>query len=106
MKTEKQNEMALALVERGATTGRKPRATAVRTRCAGKRTAREEVEAQVVAALPQIVRANVKKAQEGSLQHTRWLWGVVEKMPKQSDEAVRAKQSLAALLLEQLGERL
>lgn len=56
--------------------------------------------------MPQIVRANVKKAQEGSLQHTKWLWGVVEKMPRPSEEAKRAKESLAALLMEQLRQGL
>lgn len=56
--------------------------------------------------MPQIVRATVKKAREGSLQHTKFLWGVIEKMPKRSDEEARAKESLAALLMEQLGQEL
>ena len=66
------------------------------------------MQVQVAAALPHIVRANVAKAKEGSLLHTKWLWGVVEKnMPRQSSEAhAKAKASLAELLMEQLGEEL
>ncbi len=57
------------------------------------------VGAQVREALPQIVRANVKKAKGGSLTHTRWLWSVAG---KQLAPAGRGHDSLAALLREQL----
>ncbi|WP_124848015.1 hypothetical protein [Acidipila sp. EB88] len=54
--------------------------------------------------MPQIVKATVAKAKEGSLIHTKWLWGVMEKnMPRQTTaEQQRAKASLAELLMEQL----
>lgn len=56
--------------------------------------------------MPQIVRANVEMAISGSIVHTKWLWSVVEKLPKRGENAMEAKQSLAALLMEQLGTRL
>ena len=53
--------------------------------------------------MPQIVRANVKMAKSGSLAHTKYLLGLVEKLPKRDENAMEAKRSLAALLMEQLG---
>jgi hypothetical protein len=50
--------------------------------------------------MPEIVRANVRKAKQGSLTHTKWLWGVVEKVPKAS--AIRT--TLGELLQEQLDD--
>ena len=82
---------------------RQRRGTRVRARCSGLRTPDEEVRTQFVEAMPHIVRASVEKAKAGSLVHTKWLWGVIEKLPKkESDEA---SVSLAALLMEQLEER-
>ncbi len=80
-----------------------PRKTKVRTRCKG-RDLDNEVRAQMVEALPHIVRAQVAKAKEGSLNHTKWLWGVVEDaMPKKGSEGARVKMTLAKLLKDELG---
>jgi hypothetical protein len=73
----------------------------VRQRCSGQRSSDPDVEAEVVAAIPQILRANVKKAKQGSLVHTKWLWGVVEKMPK----ANGVKTTLAELLMDEMNPR-
>ena len=56
-------------------------------------------------ALPQIVRAQVKKAKAGSLMHTRWLCSIAEKGLAAAD-AEKVKTSLAELLMEQLGHEL
>lgn len=57
--------------------------------------------------MPEIVKASVEKAKAGSLIHTKWLWGVVDKLPRGgSDGQQKAQQSLAALLMEQLQEAL
>ena len=69
-----------------------------RPRADKDKAAEHSIEADVLAAMPQIVRANVRKAKQGSLVHTKWLWGVVEKMPKSTG----AKNTLAELLMEQL----
>lgn len=63
-----------------------------------------EVEQQLTAALPYIVRAQVEKAKEGSLIHTKWLWSVVEgaEATQEDSERAKAKESLALLLMEQL----
>ena len=91
--------------ETGGGPARRVRTTRVRTRCNGDRSLHEEVGAQLQAALPQIVRAQVKKAKEGSLLHTRWLWNVAKEAPDAEGHG-RAKESLAALLMEQLGREL
>jgi hypothetical protein len=91
--------------ERAVAPERKGRGTRVRTRCGGSRTPGEEVERQLRKAMPHIVKANVEKAKEGSLIHTKWLWGVAEKAwSKGSEEHASAKASLAQLLMEQLNE--
>ena len=74
------------------------RSTRVRKRCSQGHGSDQDMEAEVVAAIPQILRASVKKAKQGSLMHTKWLWGVVEKMPK----ANGVKTTLAELLMEQM----
>jgi hypothetical protein len=81
--------------ERGSESVRTPR---TRQRCSQQQGNDPDVQAEVVAAIPQILRANVKKAKQGSLVHTKWLWGVVEKMPK----AHGVKTTLAELLMEQM----
>ena len=92
--------------ERQGTPERKSRGTKVRTRCKG-RTPDEEVEAQLTAALPHIVKANVEKAKAGSLAHTKWLWDKSENTLRIRDgaEAAKARASLAELLMEQLKEQ-
>jgi hypothetical protein len=70
----------------------------VRKRCNPRESGPANIEAEVAAAMPQIVRANVLKAKQGSLTHTKWLWGVVGKVPKPS--AIRT--TLGELLQEQL----
>lgn len=70
----------------------------VRKRCNPRESGTTSIEAEVAAAMPQIVRATVRKAKQGSLTHTKWLWGVVEKVPKAS--AIRT--TLGELLQEQL----
>ena len=82
---------------------RQRRGTRVRARCSGQRTPDEEIRTQFVEAMPHIVKASVEKAKAGSLVHTKWLWGVVENLPKKQSE--EAAVSLAALLMEQLEER-
>ena len=106
VKTQKQETVALrGELKEGI--ARKKRETRVRGRCKGVRTPGEEVQAQLTEAMPHIVRATVEKAKTGSLLHTKWLWGVVENLPKKdSEEAARAKASLAELLMEQLQETL
>ena len=91
--------------ETGGVPARRVRTTRVRTRCNGERSPDEEVGAQFRAALPQIVRAQVKRAKEGSLLHTRWLWSVAKEAPDSNGNG-RAKASLAALLIEQLKSEL
>jgi hypothetical protein len=70
--------------ECGRSTGR-ARGTQVRKRCnpnAGKESDTEKgMRADVRAAMPQIMRATLKKAKQGSLGHTKWVWGVLEKWP-------------------------
>ena len=100
---EEESRQAAPSKARGATT-RTRAGTKVRTRCTGNRTNAEEVQVQLKAALPQIVRANVEKAKGGSLVHTKWLWGVAEQHSPAGEVEQRGKRSLAALLLEQLGE--
>ncbi len=56
------------------------------------------MRADVRAAMPQIMRATLKKAKQGSLGHTKWVWGVLEKWPKTAE----VKTTLAELLMEQL----
>ena len=104
LRQQRQVEEAVGGRRTGASGAARTRGTKVRTRCGGNWTPLEEVREQVEAAMPQIVRANVKMAKSGSLVHTKWLWGVVEKLPKRDENAMEAKRSLAALLMEQLGE--
>ena len=104
---EQESGQAAPREARGVRTGKRTRAeTKVRTRCTGSRANAEEVQVQLKAALPQIVRANVEKAKGGSLVHTKWLWGVAEKHAPTGPAEQQSKMSLAALLLAQLGDAL
>ena len=54
--------------------------------------------------MPQIVRATVKRAREGSLPHVKWLWEMAR--AAESGDAAggqkSAEQSFSLLLMEQL----
>jgi hypothetical protein len=81
--------------------GSSSRSTRVRTRCAGtKRTLAEEVAVQVERSKRAIVRAQVLKAKEGSLAHTKWLWSYAEKARLAGEEVPEI--SLAEILLSSL----
>ncbi len=107
VKTQGIRQRELVREDEMVPTARAARGTRIRTHCQGLRTPGEEVVLQVKAALPEIVKATVEKAKAGSLIHTKWLWGVVEKEPKpQGIGKAKVQASLAALLLEQLQETL
>ncbi len=56
--------------------------------------------------MPEIVKATVDKAKEGSLNHTRWLWAKAEEAEqRRRAENKQVKESLAALLMEQLEQQ-
>ena len=92
-------------VSEGARPARTSRGTRVRTRCKGRRMPEDEVAKQMRKAMPHIVAAQVEKAKGGSLIHTKWLWDKAEKSLKRksSAEAEAARDSLAELLVEQMG---
>ena len=102
VKTQKQETVA-PQGELKEGTARRKRGTRVRARCSEQRTPDEEVRTQFVEAMPHIVKASVEKAKSGSLLHTKWLWGVIENLPKKQSE--EAAVSLAELLIEQLQEK-
>ncbi len=106
LKQQRQAVEAVRGKRAGAAGVGRMRETAIRTRCSGTWTPAEEVREQVEAAMPQIVKANVQKAKAGSLMHTKFLLGLVERLPKRDEDAMEAKRSLAALLMTQLGEAL
>jgi hypothetical protein len=66
-----------------------------RKRC-NPRLDHEESVWEVAAAMPQILRANVLKAEQGSLAHTKFLWGVVERMPRVTEEKTMLADFLMA----------
>ncbi len=79
------------------------RNTRVRSRC--DETEPQAVTAEVASAMPSIVRATVKKAKAGSLQHAKWLWEL-NRARVVEEQKTQAPQSLAALLMERLQETL
>ncbi len=104
VKTQKQ-ETAAPQGELRKGTARPRRGTRVRTRCSEQWKPDEEVRTQFVEAMPHIVKASVEKAKSGSLLHTKWLWGVIENLPKKQSEEAALRASLAELLMEQLREQ-
>jgi hypothetical protein len=63
-----------------------------------------EVSRQAAEAAEEIVRANVDKAKAGSLAHSKWLYGLLERQGKaELLTPARLQTSLADLLLQELG---
>ena len=78
----------------------------MRSRCRGS-AAPETVTDEVAAAMPQIVRATVKRAKDGSLPHTKWLWEISQTARSaEREKRGSVKQSLALLLMEQMEREL
>ena len=73
-----------------------------RKRCSSQHygSLRKEAEEQAIEAAREIMRANVAKAREGSLAHTKWLFSLVEQaIAGRAQEKNTSGDTLAARLL-------
>lgn len=104
VKTKIQEQKEALAESARRTPQRKTRTTRVRTRCSAETP--DEMVAEVAAAMPQIVRATVKRAQAGSLPHAKWLWVIASAAKDTTVERKGKAQSLSAMLAEQLEKAL